>query len=337
METTHESKEHKDPLSIPEENRRRLKPIRHPLLWANYKQQQAAHWTADQIDYSHERAMFEKLAPGEQTVVLRILAFFATADAPVMRYIMRIILSRIEIPEAECANACQAAMEATHQESYSDQLMAILPSASDIEQLLKDVESQPAIQDKLKWMEKWSDESVSTAHLLVIWALAEGVLFCSSFASLMHFRAQEKLPGIGRANEYIMNDENSHRDLSCIEYKHYIHAQNKLSEKEVHAIVKDVVGFEIRFAIHVLEVEVAGLSLDDMEEYIKFCADVVLHKLGHSPLYNARQPFDHMKGIGQTTVTNIFEREPASYDTTVKAVQLSGANDGDDGDDDDGF
>ena len=64
----------------PENNRLTVYPIQNELIWESYKKQQAAFWTAEEIDFSKDYNDFIKLSTNEQYFIKMILAFFSSSD-----------------------------------------------------------------------------------------------------------------------------------------------------------------------------------------------------------------------------------------------------------------
>ena len=65
----------------PENNRLTVYPIKNETIWKSYKKQQAAFWTAEEIDFSKDYHDFCKLNTNEQHFIKMILAFFMNSDA----------------------------------------------------------------------------------------------------------------------------------------------------------------------------------------------------------------------------------------------------------------
>jgi len=62
---------------------------------------------------------------------------------------------------------------------------------------------------------------------------------------------------------------------------------------------------------------VAGLSVGDMRQYLRFVADQRLSSLGLPPVYNERNPFSFMDLQDVQEVANFFERRVSAYQVGV--------------------
>ena len=97
--------------------------------------------------------------------------------------------------------------------------------------------------------------------------------------------------------------------------------QDKLSEKEAHAIISDAVFIEKEFITEALPVDLIGMNAKLMQQYIEFVADRWLTELGYSKIFNATNPFDFMEMISLQGKTNFFEKRVGDYQ---KAGVMSG-------------
>ena len=86
-------------------------------------------------------------------------------------------------------------------------------------------------------------------------------------------------------------DEGMHCDFACLLYSKLEH---KLTDNELHAIIKEAVEHEKEFIIEALPCALIGMNSDLMGQYIEFCADRLLVALNAPKLYGVKNPFDWM-------------------------------------------
>ncbi len=98
----------------PENNRLTIYPIKNEEIWKSYKKQQAAFWTAEEIDFSKDYDHFIKLTPNEQHFIKMILAFFSSSDTIVNINLAERFLNDVKIREANTAYTYQMMMENIH-------------------------------------------------------------------------------------------------------------------------------------------------------------------------------------------------------------------------------
>lgn len=118
------------------------------------------------------------------------------------------------------------------------------------------------------------------------------------------------MPGLTFSNELISRDEGLHCEFACLLYSML---QNKLSQEEVHGIIRDAVEIEKEFITEALPVALIGMNAKLMQQYIEFVADRWIDELGYAKIYNATNPFDFMEMISLQGKTNFFEKRVGDY------------------------
>ena len=108
---------------------------------------------------------------------------------------------------------------------------------------------------------------------------------------------------MGKSNEWIARDESLHTDFAILLYKY---VQNKLSEEEAHNIMKDAVLIEEQFICESLSVDMIGMSVPLMSQYIRFVADRLMVQFGYDIIYEAKNPFPFMQKISLEGKTNFL-------------------------------
>lgn len=103
-----------EPLLNPLNNRLTVHPIKYQNIWDLYKKQQAAIWTAEEIDFSNDYHHFQKLNSDEQKFIKMILAFFAASDIIVNMNLGERFSKEVQIREAIIAYNYQMMMENIH-------------------------------------------------------------------------------------------------------------------------------------------------------------------------------------------------------------------------------
>ena len=102
------------------------------------------------------------------------------------------------------------------------------------------------------------------------------------------------MPGLTFSNELISRDEGLHTDFACLMFNHLI---QRPSEKRIKEIIMDAVKIEQEFLTDALPVDLIGMNVKLMCQYIEFVADRLLGELGCSKLYHKSNPFPFMDMI----------------------------------------
>ena len=96
--------------------------------------------------------------------------------------------------------------------------------------------------------------------------------------------------------------------------------QNKLSQKQVHDIIKESVEIESEFIVDSIPCKMIGMNSDLMTQYIKFVADRLCLQLGYDKLYVG------MIGEGGFDFTTAAEISQAIDVSGLSAAQLVNAD-----------
>jgi ribonucleoside-diphosphate reductase beta chain len=86
-----------------------------------------------------------------------------------------------------------------------------------------------------------------------------------------------------------------------------------LQEKEVKDLVSEAVQIEQEFITEAIPVALLGINKEHMCQYIEYMADVVIGEFGFEPIYNVKQPFDHMIKNDIRGKVNFFEDRATEY------------------------
>lgn len=300
-------------------------PIEYHDMWEMYKKHVASFWTAEEIDLTDDMGHWEKMTKDEKHFVKHVLAFFAASDGIVLENINMNFTNKIQVPEARCFYAFQAAMENIHSETYSQLIDSYIKDADEKAKLFNAIDTMPSVMQKAKWAIKWMGENCSFAERVVAFSAVEGIFFSGSFCAIFWLKKRGLMPGLTFSNELISRDEGLHTDFACLVYQNL---QNKLPERHVQKIIKEAVDCEKLFVTSSLPVSLIGMNSKLMSEYIEFVADRLLCALGYSKLYNTANPFEWMEMISLQGKTNFFEKRVGEYQ---KAGVMAGLDD-DDGD-----
>lgn len=303
--------EEKEPLLKSNISRFVLFPIQYDDIWTMYKKAEASFWTAEEIDLSQDKKDWDGLTDDEQHFIKYILAFFAASDGIVLENIGDRFLTEVQVPEARCFYAFQAAIENIHSETYSLLLDTYIKNQAEKLKLLNSIETIPCIKKKAEWAMKWMTSKNSFAERLVAFAAVEGIFFSGSFCAIYWLKKRGKLHGLTFSNELISRDEGLHRDFACLLYKKLEYT--KLDESVITTIIKNAVDIEKEFICDAIPAALIGMNAKLMSQYIEFVADHLLAELGCEKWYNTPNPFEWMEMISMQGKTNFFEKRVSEY------------------------
>lgn len=300
-----------EPLLTPSEDRFVIFPIRHPDIWAKYKQHMAVFWTPEEIDLSKDMKDWEKLTDNERYFIKNILGFFAGSDGIVMENLATRFTREVQWPEAKFFYSCQNLLEACHSETYSLLIDTYITDKEEKNKILNAIQTIPCVQKKAEWAMQWIENpEASFATRLLAFAAVEGIFFSGAFCAIFWLKQRGVMPGLTVSNEFIARDEGLHTEFACLLYSKL---QNKLSKKEAQKIIRDAVKIEKQFITKSLPCELIGMNAKLMSQYIEFVADRLLLQLGYPKAYSAANPFPFMDRIGLEGKDNFFEKRVTTY------------------------
>lgn len=299
-----------EPLLAQENNRLTVYPIKNHQIWEAYKLQQAALWTAEEIDFSKDYDDFMKLNKNEQHFIKMILAFFAASDTIVNINLAERFTQEVQLREAIVAYQYQIMMENVHNETYSLMIDNIIRDKEEKNRLLNAIENFPCIKKKADWAFKWIDSDAPFAQRLIAFAIVEGVFFSGSFCSIFWIKKRNLMEGLTMSNELISRDEGMHTDFACLLYSQII---NRIDFDIVEKMFKEAVEVEKQFIIQSLPCSLIGMNSEHMTQYIEFVADRLLLSLNYPKIWGTKNPFDFMESISVESKTNFFEARVSQY------------------------
>lgn len=300
------------------EDKKRLaiKPIdpKYQVIWDLYKKQFEALWTPEMIDFSNDKYDFIKLDKNTQHFIKMILAFFSGADKIVNNNIKQ-NFSRITIIEAEVAYGFQQMMEFVHGEVYADMLNNIVEDSTERDNLINAFKTVKSIKSMIDWAQQWIDSGRRIGFSIVAFTIFEGIMFSGAFAAIYWLKkilGEDKMKGLTQSNNYIAKDEGMHTNFGCIMYDF---VKYRLTQEEISVMMIDAVDIAKDFTKDAIRVDLIGMNVKLMSEYLEYVADRLLVYLGYEKIYNTPNPdqFQFMDTIGFLNKDNFFERRATEY------------------------
>lgn len=279
------------------------------VLYDYYKRAVASFWTVEEIDFSKDTSDWERLTPGEQFFLKRVLAFFAGSDGIVQENLATRFQKDVQSPVARNFYAFQNAMEAIHGETYSILIDKYVKDKDEQLELFRAIESIPCIAKKAEWALKWIDSNDDYTTRLVGFACVEGIFFSGAFCAIYWLKKRGLLPGLTFSNELISRDEGLHTLFAVAMY----HLSKGLPQERIHEIIRDAVTIEKEFICDALPCSLIGMNASLMSQYIEFVADRLAVQLGTPKIWKTTNPFDFMELISLEGKSNFFEKKVAEY------------------------
>jgi ribonucleotide reductase beta subunit family protein with ferritin-like domain len=291
------------------------------ILWDLYQKQLESMWVAKEIDFSSDLKDFLNLTLPEQHFIKMILAFFAASDGIVNFNIREQFFSRIKVAEAHVMLGFQYMMENIHGEVYSNMLNNIIQNESERVYLFNAISNIDSIRMMKEWAFKWIHSKNNLAYTIFAAGIIEGLFFSGAFASIFWLkmtRGQNKLfmEGLVKSNKLISRDEGLHTNADAALYQFV----KPISQSEAFNMISEAVELVDNFHLEGIQVEMIGMNIQLMKQYIRYVADRLLCLFGYEKLYNESNPFYFMELIGLDTKGNFFETRPTEYQSAHNEI-----------------
>jgi ribonucleoside-diphosphate reductase beta chain len=313
-----------------------LRPMNYPVFYEQYKAAIKNTWTVEEVDFSMDLAdLRERMAPAEQHLINRLVAFFATGDSIVGNNLVLNLYKHINSPEARMYLSRQLFEEAQHVDFYLTLLDTYISEPEERKKAFDAVDNIPTIRKKAEFCFRWIDSineltEIRTLedrrnfllNLICFACCIEGLFFFAAFAYVYFLRSRGLLHGLATGTNWVFRDESAHIQFA-LEVSRTVREQepglfDKNMEERVTAMLEDAVECEMAFAEDVLSLGVSGLSTTDMREYLQYVADRRLEALGIAPAFGSKNPFGFMELQDVQELTNFFERRVSAYQVAVK-------------------
>lgn len=287
-----------------------LYPIQYQDLYEYGKKAQSLYWVSEEVQYSDDLKDWRKLSDDERRVLTYILAFFASSDSLLIEH-SGVIAEMINNQSINFFYNFKTFIEAVHSETYSLFINSYITESQERDYLLNAIKTIDTVKQKYEWSNniiKSREHDLKTR--LVCDLITEGVFFSGAFCCIFWMRTRGLLHNLCFANSLILRDENMHCEYSCMIYNKLT---EKLTESQVHDMFNKAVDIEITFVNDAIPCYLLGMNASLMGQYVKYCADTWIVKLGYNKLYNIPNPFPFMEMIAIEGKSNFFERKVSEY------------------------
>jgi len=310
--------------------------MRYPEFYEMYRNAIKNTWTVDEVDFSLDVTdLKSKMSEADRHLIHRLVAFFATGDTIVSNNLVLNLYQHINSPEARMYLSRQLYEEALHVQFYLTLLDTYIPDPNERNKAFDAIETIPSIRQKGEFCFKWIDsiqniQRLETKdqrrqfllNLICFAACIEGLFFYAAFAYVYFLRSRGLLHGLASGTNWVFRDESGHMAFAFAVVRKVREEEPELFDDamrtQIEQMMEDAIACETQFAADVLSGGVAGLSVNDMRQYLEYCADQRLVQLDLPKKYGTKNPFDFMDLQDVQEVTNFFERRVSAYQVGVQ-------------------
>lgn len=320
-----------------------LRPMAYPQFFEMYRAAIKNTWTVEEVDFGTDLADLAKMSPAERHLIQRLVAFFATGDSIVSNNLVLNLYKHVNAPEARMYLSRQLYEEALHVQFYLTLLDTYVPDHAERNRAFAAIETIPSIRKKAEFCMRWMDsiqqldqlETIEDRrrfllNLICFAACIEGLFFFGAFAYVYFLRSKGLLHGLSGGTNWVFRDESAHMAFAFEVVATVRREEPELFDAQLEADVRimldEAIACETQFAEDLLSGGIAGLSVGEVREYLRYCADQRLATLGMAKQYGAKNPFGFLALQDVQEVTNFFERRVSAYQVGVEGeVSLDAA------------
>jgi ribonucleoside-diphosphate reductase beta chain len=312
-----------------------LRPMAYPAFFEMYRNAIKNTWTVEEVDFSTDLVdLRSKMTEAERHLIHRLVAFFATGDSIVGNNLVLNLYKHVNAPEARMYLSRQLYEEALHVQFYLTLLDTYVPDPADRAKAFAAIDNIPSIQRKARFCLRWMDSINDLTELktkedrrrfllnLICFAgCIEGLFFFAAFAYVYFLRSKGLLNGLAAGTNWVFRDESAHMAFAFEAIKVARQEEPDLFDARMQAdvleMVREAVECETLFAQDLLSGGVAGLSVQEMRQYLEYVADQRLMMLGMPPVYRVKNSLTFMDLQDVQELTNFFERRVSAYQVAV--------------------
>jgi len=312
-----------------------LRPMAYPAFFEMYRNAIKNTWTVEEVDFSTDLVdLRSKMTEAERHLIHRLVAFFATGDSIVGNNLVLNLYKHVNAPEARMYLSRQLFEEALHVQFYLTLLDTYVPDPADRAKAFAAIDNIPSIQRKARFCLRWMDSINDLTELktkedrrrfllnLICFAgCIEGLFFFAAFAYVYFLRSKGLLNGLAAGTNWVFRDESTHMQFAFEAIKVARQEEPDLFDARMQAdvleMMRDAVECETLFAQDLLSGGVAGLSVQEMRQYLEYVADQRLMMLGMPAVYRVKNPLAFMDLQDVQELTNFFERRVSAYQVAV--------------------
>ena len=312
-----------------------LRPMRYPDFYEMYKNGIRNTWTVDEVEFSDDiKDLNGKLTDPERHLIRRLVAFFATGDSIVANNLVLNLYKHINSPEARLYLSRQLFEEAVHVQFYLTLLDTYIPDIDERHEMFRAIDTIPSIKKKADFGFKWIDSVYKLDSLdnmgekrqfllnLICFATCiEWLFFYAAFAYVYFMRSKGLLNGLASGTNWVFRDESAHMGFALEVVRQvrdeYPDLFDQDMKDQVLQMIQEAVDCETQFAEDLLHDGVAGLTVQEVRQYLEYVADQRLTNLDLPIHYGTRNPLTFMELQDVQELSNFFERRGSAYQVAV--------------------
>lgn len=292
-----------------------------------YRQAMNNFWIPEEINMNQDIKDYRNLSNAERIAYDKTLSFLIFLDS-IQTANLPNLAEYISANEVNLCLTIQAFQEAVHSQSYSYMLDTICSPEERLDILYQWKDDERLLQRNRFIGDLYNDfqEHKDLFHMMkaiIANYILEGIYFYSGFMFFYNLGRMGKMPGSVQEIRYINRDENTHLWLFRSIILELKNEQPELFTDEKIEIYKDMmrqgVEEEIAWGRYVIGEEIEGLTMQMVEDYIRYLGNLRSNGIGFGSLYDGYEvepssmEWVSMYANANLIKTDFFEAKSSAY------------------------
>jgi ribonucleoside-diphosphate reductase beta chain len=301
--------------------------VAHSWAYPKYKRMLANFWVPHEVSMTGDVKQYPSLTDTEKDAFLKIIGLLALLDSIQSDYAGKVA----EYLTDSSLNALMiilAQQEVIHNHSYSYVLSSLVPSGTQNE-VFDYWRSEPTLRERNDFVTEgyraFAEEPTIKNFLesIVYDVILEGLFFYSGFAFFYNLARNQKMVATSTMINFINRDEQLHVDLFVKIFRQVLAENPEYDTEELRQFTvetfRKAAELEIDWGRSIIGDKIDGISMDDLEQYVKFYANVRCNQLGygHSAFPDAprKNPMKWIRAYEEVDLgkSDFFEQKSRQY------------------------
>jgi len=268
--------------------------VRFSWAYPMYKNMLANFWIPSEINMANDLRQWKELTSEEQHSFKKIMGLLAFLDSIQTDYSGK-VADYLTDSSLTALMQVLSFQEVVHNQSYS-YVLSSLVDKQEQDEIFEYWKHDEILLERNAFIaegyKKFTEEKTVDAFLrsIVYDVVLEGLFFYAGFAFFYNLARNQKMVSTSTMINYINRDEQLHVNLFVHIFKETLNENPSYNTDELYEFVtntfREAAELEIKWGSYIIGDRFEGLSMDEIEAYIKFMANKRCKELG------AEKPFE---------------------------------------------
>jgi glutaredoxin 3 len=310
------------------------KPFKYPWAMQSAEEHEKIHWGSWEANLQEDMSQWKsgKITKSEKDFITQILRVFTQSDVAVGGNYCDIFIPAFKNNEIRNMLLSFANREGTHQRSYALLNDTLGLSEKEYSAFLE----FEAMREKIEFMTQSPEGLGKATHLAFELARSvcnEGMSLFSAFVMLLNFQRFGKMKGMCEIVEWSIRDETTHIEGMTNLFRVYCEEHPRVVTDKLKSFIytnyEKAVELEDALVDLVFkDVEMEGLSVEEVKTYVRYLADRRLLQLGLKPVFKQKDnPLPWLDWvISGDSFKNFFEGRVSDYSANGLVGEINWAS-----------